>query len=80
MTLCSCVDTGLTTLCSCVETGVPRETNPETCKMKYSLWSLILATLYSTQKIFHSEFQIQKTTTQVLSVYRKGTFHNTLNV
>ena len=41
----------------------------------YSLWSLILATLYSTQKIFHGKFQNQKRTTQALSVYRKGTFH-----
>ena len=41
----------------------------------YSLWSLILTTLYSTQKIFHGKFQNWKITTQALSVYRKGTFH-----
>ena len=40
----------------------------------YSLWSKILATRFLTHKIFHSEFQNWKKTTQALSVYRKGTF------
>ena len=48
---------------------------PPTTNMNYSLWSEILATLYSTQNIFHGEFQNQKKTTQVLSVYRKCSFH-----
>ena len=41
--------------------------------MFYSLWSKIVATLWTMSKIFSGEFQNCKKSTQALSVYRKGT-------
>ena len=43
-------------------------------RVKYSLWSKILTTLFSTLKIFDGKCQNQKKTAQALSVHRKGTF------